>query len=68
MGNKQLSLARDIMYHNLISMFPDVTVISDHLQDEAYLGTWDSDGAQLILYTFCDHIFDHGADIMITPV
>jgi len=68
MKSKQLSAARNIMYQNLISIFPDATVISDHLQDEAYLGTWDSEGAQLILYTFCDHIFEHGADIMITPV
>ncbi len=68
MGTKQLSAARNIMYQNLVPLFPDVTMISDHLQDEAYLGTWDSEDAKLILYTFCEHIFDHRSDILIAPI
>lgn len=65
---KTLPVARGIMYGNVQPIFPDVELISDHLYDESYMGTWDSEASQLVLYTFCDHIFDDGADMMITPI
>ena len=66
--DRTLPTARSIMYGNVQPIFPDVELISDHLHDESYMGTWDSEASQLMLYTFCDNIFDEGAEVMITPI
>lgn len=68
MINKTIETARIIMYRNIESIFPDATLIDDNLDGESYIGTWDSEANQLILYSFCDRIFDNGAKVLIAPV